>query len=40
MGFIASLLAGLLTSVGALPVLFGRIVAERVNNVLLRGQMP
>jgi ZIP family zinc transporter len=35
MGFIASLLAGLLTSVGALPVLFGRLVSQRVNNILL-----
>jgi ZIP family zinc transporter len=35
MGFIASLLAGLLTSVVALPVLFGRVVSQRVNNALL-----
>jgi transposase len=35
MGFIASLLAGLLTSVGALPVLFGWVVSQRVNNALL-----
>jgi ZIP family zinc transporter len=35
MGFIASLLAGLLTCVGALPVLFGRVVSQRVNNALL-----
>lgn len=35
MGFVASLLAGLLTAVGALPVLFGRGVSQRVNDVLL-----
>jgi ZIP family zinc transporter len=35
MGFVASLLAGLLTGVGALPVLFGRVVSQRFNDVLL-----
>ena len=35
LGFLASLLAGLLTAVGALPVLFGRSVSQRSNDVLL-----
>jgi ZIP family zinc transporter len=35
LGFLASLLAGLLTAVGALPVLFGRSVSQRMNDVLL-----
>jgi ZIP family zinc transporter len=35
MGFVASLLAGLLTGVGALPVLFGRAGSQRFSNVLL-----
>jgi ZIP family zinc transporter len=35
MGFLASLLAGLLTGVGALPVLFGRARWQRLNDVLL-----
>jgi ZIP family zinc transporter len=35
LGFLASLLAGLLTAVGALPVLFGRSVTQRSNDVLL-----
>jgi ZIP family zinc transporter len=35
LGFLASFLAGLLTAVGALPVLFGRSVSQRWNDVLL-----
>jgi len=35
MGFVASLLAGLLTAVGALPVLFGGVVSQRLSNALL-----
>jgi ZIP family zinc transporter len=35
LGFFASFLAGLLTAVGALPVLFGRSVSQRWNDVLL-----
>jgi len=35
LGFLASLLAGLLTAVGALPVLAGRAVSQRLNDVLL-----
>lgn len=35
LGFTASLLAGALTAVGALPVLVGRSVSRRVNDVLL-----
>jgi ZIP family zinc transporter len=35
LGFLASFLAGLLTAVGALPVLFGRSVSQRMNDVLL-----
>jgi len=35
LGFLASLLAGLVTAVGALPVLFGRSVSQRMNDVLL-----
>jgi len=35
LGFLASLVAGLLTAVGALPVLFGRSVSQRMNDVLL-----
>jgi ZIP family zinc transporter len=35
LGFLASFLAGLLTAVGALPVLFGRSVSQRSNDVLL-----
>jgi len=34
-GFVASLLAGGLTAVGALPVLIGRRVSHRLNDVLL-----
>ncbi|CAG0994710.1 Zinc transporter ZupT [Rhizobiaceae bacterium] len=34
-GFLGSLLAGLMTGVGALPVLFGRSVAQRANDTLL-----
>lgn len=35
LGFLASLGAGLFTAVGALPVLFGRVVSQRLNDVLL-----
>jgi ZIP family zinc transporter len=35
LGFVASLLAGLLTGLGALPVLFGRSVSQRTNDTLL-----
>jgi ZIP family zinc transporter len=35
LGFLASFLAGLLTAVGALPVLLGRSVSQRWNDVLL-----
>jgi len=35
LGFLASLLAGLFTGVGALPVLFGRKVSQRTNDLLL-----
>jgi len=35
LGFLASLLAGLLTAVGALPILFGSSVSQRSNDVLL-----
>ena len=35
LGFLASFLAGMLTAVGALPVLFGRSVSQRMNDVLL-----
>jgi zinc transporter, ZIP family len=35
LGFLASLVAGLLTGVGALPVLFGRFVSKRLNDSLL-----
>lgn len=35
LGFVGSLLAGLLTAAGALPVLFGRTVSRRTNDVLL-----
>ena len=35
LGFLASLAAGLLTAVGALPVLFGHSVSRRLNDVLL-----
>lgn len=35
LGFIASLAAGLLTAIGALPVLFGRAVSPRANDILL-----
>ncbi len=34
-GFLASLIAGLMTSVGALPALFGKSVSQRANGVLL-----
>ncbi|WP_159588862.1 ZIP family metal transporter [Chelativorans xinjiangense] len=34
-GFLASFLAGLMTSVGALPALLGRSVSQRLNDVLL-----
>jgi ZIP family zinc transporter len=34
-GFLASFLAGLMTAAGALPVLFGRSVSQRWNDVLL-----
>lgn len=34
-GFLASLLAGLMTGVGALPALFGRSVSQRANDILL-----
>jgi ZIP family zinc transporter len=35
LGFLGSFLAGLLTAVGALPILFGRSVSQRMNDVLL-----
>lgn len=35
LGFIGSLLAGIMTSVGALPVLFGTIPSERTRDALL-----
>ena len=35
LGFLASLAAGLVTSFGALPVLFGGMVSRRLNDVLL-----
>jgi ZIP family zinc transporter len=35
LGFLASLVAGLVTAVGALPVLFGGRISQRVNDVLL-----
>jgi ZIP family zinc transporter len=35
MGFLGSLAAGLMTAVGALPVLFGRSVSSRANDTLL-----
>lgn len=35
LGFVASLAAGLLTAVGALPVLFGHSISRRQNDVLL-----
>ncbi len=35
LGFLASLAAGLVTAVGAVPVLFGRGVSQRLNDVLL-----
>jgi ZIP family zinc transporter len=35
LGFFASLAAGLVTAVGALPILFGGRVSQRVNDVLL-----
>ena len=35
LGFIGSLAAGMMTAVGALPVLFGRSVSQRLNNGLL-----
>ncbi len=35
MGFVASFLAGAMTAVGAVPVLFGRSVSRRINDTLL-----
>ena len=35
LGFLASVLAGLVTAVGALPVLFGKSVSRRLNDALL-----
>lgn len=35
LGFLGSLLAGLMTAIGALPVLLGRSVSQRSNDVLL-----
>ena len=35
LGFLASLAAGLVTAVGAIPVLFGNTVSQRLNDVLL-----
>lgn len=35
MGFLASLAAGLMTAVGALPVLFGRTISRRASDTLL-----
>ena len=35
LGFLASLAAGLVTSVGALPVLFGKDISPRVNDAML-----
>ena len=35
LGFLASLAAGLMTAVGAVPVLFGRTVPRRINDALL-----
>lgn len=35
LGFLASLVAGLLTAVGAVPVLFGRTISRRQNDLLL-----
>jgi ZIP family zinc transporter len=35
LGFLASLMAGLVTSLGALPVLFGRDISRRANDAML-----
>jgi ZIP family zinc transporter len=35
MGFLGSLAAGLMTAAGALPVLFGRTISQRLNDALL-----
>jgi ZIP family zinc transporter len=35
LGFLASLAAGLVTAIGAIPVLFHRSVSKRTNDVLL-----
>jgi ZIP family zinc transporter len=34
-GFVASFLAGGMTAIGALPVLFGRAISQRMNDTLL-----
>lgn len=35
LGFLGSLLAGLITGIGALPILIGKSVSRRMNDVLL-----
>ena len=35
LGFLGSLAAGLMTAVGALPVLVGKTVSRRMNDILL-----